>query len=97
MNSYNSGRGAEFLALVFLLFKGYRKIKSNYITGRGTSAGEVDLIMQKKHTLIFVEVKKRRTINDAAYAIGVEQQQRIRRAAEVYLSRHMEFKNYNID
>ncbi len=96
MNSYYSGLGAEILAQIFLLFKGYRKIASNYITGRGTNAGEVDLIVQKSHTLVFVEVKKRRTINDAAYAISSDQQQRIKRAAEVYISRHSEFKDYDI-
>ena len=86
MNNYHAGHFAETIALAYLRLKGYHKIATNYITGKGTGAGEVDLIVYKNKTIIFVEVKKRSSIADAAYAISAKQQVRIRRAAEGFLS-----------
>lgn len=96
MNNYKSGHLAEYLALCFLRLKGYRKIALNYFVGRGTGAGEVDIIVCKKKTLIFVEVKKRSCIAEASYAISQTQQKRIRRAAEVFLKNNPQYIGYDI-
>jgi len=96
MSNVSSGKAAEFAALNFLRLKGYSLVCQNYITGRGTGAGEIDIIVKKKNLLVFVEVKKRRDLSSAAYAILPKQQERIRRAAEVFLSYHPEYQNFDI-
>jgi len=50
-----------------------------------TPAGEIDLIVALPDTLVFVEVKARRTARIAAGALGAAQMQRIARAAEIWL------------
>ncbi len=80
-----TGRQAELLAKIVLFFKGYRIVASNYITGKGTHAGEIDVIAKRFNTLIFVEVKKRIRIEDAKYAIKTAQQSRICNGIKAYL------------
>ncbi len=95
--TYNqSGHVAEFMALQYLRLKGYALVACNYVTGRGTGAGEIDLIVKNQDTLAFIEVKKRKDINTAAYSILPKQQMRIRRAAEIFLAHHCEYQNFNI-
>lgn len=96
MNNYKLGHFAEFIALCFLCIKGYRKIRKNYFIGRGSGAGEVDLILCKGKTLVFVEVKKRVSLDEASYAISSTQQKRIRRAAEAFIKNNSKYKEYNI-
>ena len=96
MTSDNSGKLAEFMALQHLRLKGYVLVACNYITGRGSSAGEVDLIVKNQSTLAFIEVKNRKDILTAAYSILPKQQSRIRRAAEVFLAHHPEFSSFDI-
>lgn len=76
------------MALFYLLCKGYFPVAKNYVTGRGTHAGEVDLIVKKRRLLVFVEVKKRQDLEQAAYAITEKQKQRIIRGAEAFLKKH---------
>ncbi len=87
MNNCRAGHLAESVARFILLLKGYRLVARNYVTGRGTAAGEVDLIVCRGRTLVFVEVKKRQTLETAAYAVSPNQQRRIRRAAESFVAR----------
>ncbi|MCW3172769.1 YraN family protein [Shewanella subflava] len=49
--------------------------------------GEIDLIMQDQHTLVFIEVKYRQSqaFGGAINALGAKQIHRIRRCAEAYL------------
>lgn len=96
MNNYYSGHLAEYVALNYMRIKGWRKVATNYITGRGTGAGEIDLIVQKRRTLVFIEVKKRVSIENAAYAITPKQQERIRRAAESFLALHQQYADFDI-
>ncbi len=91
-----SGKLAEFMALQHLRLKGYALVACNYKTGRGTGAGEVDIIVKNQTSLVFIEVKKRKDISTAAYSILPKQQLRIRRAAEVFLAHHPEFSSFDI-
>ncbi len=91
-----SGKTAEFAALQYLRLKGYHLVEHNYVTGRGTGAGEVDIIVKNQHTLVFVEVKKRQSLEKAAYAITPKQMQRIKRGAEAFLARHAEYADFDI-
>jgi putative endonuclease len=51
------GRRGEKLTKRYLKKQGYRHIASNYATRQG----EIDLIMQDEDTIVFVEVKTRRS------------------------------------
>ena len=95
-NNYYTGHFVEKVALLLLLLKGYIPLHLNYVTGRGTGAGEVDLIIKKGHTLVFVEVKKRKDLTTSAEAITRKNQQRIGRAAEVFLRNNPHYQNYTI-
>ncbi len=57
MSDHNKlyGRDGEDLARKFLERKGYAWAASNY----STRWGEIDLIMEKRGTIVFVEVKRR--------------------------------------
>ena len=44
--------------------------------------GEIDIIAARRHTLIFVEVKARAKLDDAAEAVTERQKQRIAAAGE---------------
>ena len=81
MNSYGRGLWAEYLALGFLMLKGYRFRALRY----KTKVGEVDLVMARGRAVIFVEVKYRASSPDGAYAVTPRSQNRIRRAAQHYL------------
>ena len=90
------GKLAEFLARLWLHCHGYRILAANYRTGRGTHAGEIDIIALRRNTIIFVEVKKRSGLDKAAYAIRPAQQQRIIRGAEAFLQKHPAYQNCDV-
>ena len=96
MNNKQTGHFAELAARFILFLKGYRLIAGPYVTGRGTKAGEIDIIVCRGKELVFVEVKKRTNAETAAHAVSKTQQQRIRRAAEVFLGRHKLYGNHKI-
>ena len=91
-----SGKLAEDIAAFCLMCKGYKIVARNYVTGRGTRAGEIDIIAAKGKTLIFVEVKKRPTRTQARYAIDGKNQTRVVRASAVFLARRPQYQNYAI-
>ena len=86
--SYQVGLYSEFLARWFLRFHGYRILKSRYITGKNTNRAEIDIIAKRKNTVVFIEVKSRKTIPAAWEAITPTQAGRLRRAAETFLVNH---------
>jgi putative endonuclease len=96
MNSYKSGRIAEFYARMFLRLKGYKIISKNIKTKKETNIGEIDFIASKGKCLIFVEVKKRSSLENAAYAISTTQKKRIIRGAELYLKKNTRYKDFDI-
>ncbi len=84
-----AGDAGEDAALAFLQDQGLRLLVRNYRTpGRG--GGEIDLIMLAPDTtLVFVEVRRRRSISygGAAASVGWTKQRRIVFAAQHYLAR----------
>ena len=80
------GHAAEAKALWWLRLKGYRLVARRF----RSPAGEIDLIVRRGRTLVFVEVKAREGAAEAAEAIGARQQQRILRTAEAFLQRRPE-------
>jgi putative endonuclease len=79
-----AGRWAERLAAWRLLVAGYRVVARNY----RCPAGEIDLVVRRGRILVFVEVKTRGVLADAAEAIRLGQQRRIRNAAAAFLVRY---------
>ncbi len=83
------GDAAEDEALLFLQQQGLRLVCRNYRTpGRG--GGEIDLIVRDRDgTLVFVEVRRRKSIShgSAAASVGRTKQARIVLAARHYLLR----------
>jgi putative endonuclease len=78
------GHYAEWLAMVWLMGKGYWPLARRY-QGMG---GEVDLIMQRGQTLLFVEVKARTSRDAALLAIDAGKIRKFNRAVEYWLMRH---------
>jgi putative endonuclease len=80
------GRLAETEAECYLRRKGYRILHRNI----RLSAGELDLVVEQKNVLVFVEVKARRTSSHggAPYAVDARKQGRLIRLAAQYLARH---------
>jgi putative endonuclease len=77
------GRRSETWAALLLRLKGYR------ILGRRvrTHAGEIDLIARAPSGLVcFIEVKARDDAGSAIASVGMRQQSRIARAAELYVA-----------
>ena len=52
------------------------------------------IIARRRKLIIFAEVKKRRTIEKAAYAISARQKERIRRGAETFIARHPQYAGF---
>ena len=78
------GRRGEWLALVFLILKGWRICARNY----SAQGGEIDLIAWRGSVIAFVEVKARRDFASAETAIDGFKLNRIARAADHWLNRH---------
>lgn len=83
---------AEIVAALLLLAKGYRILARRH----RTPYGEVDLIVARRRRLAFVEVKRRGTTTDAEAALTPYQAGRIARAADYWLDRNPNFRDYEI-
>ncbi|MGG7519728.1 YraN family protein [Allorhizobium undicola] len=77
------GRMAEWLAVAFLLMRGYRILALRH----KTRFGEVDIIARKGDLVALVEVKARASEQLALDAVSHESQRRIRAAGDAWLSR----------
>lgn len=83
------GREAEQLAAEFLQRQGLRPVARNY----RCRSGEIDLIMQDREGLVFVEVRFRRhtRFGGAAASVDRNKQLKLLRAAQHYLLRQDAF------
>ncbi len=79
-----AGIRAERLAELMLRLKFYRILARRY----KTRAGEIDLIARRGSRVAFVEVKLRRTEDDAMEAITPRLRGRVRKAAELWMARN---------
>ncbi len=77
-----AGRWAEAAAALYLRLKGYRILARRYrMTG-----GEIDLIVRKFDSIVFVEVKMRPDLATALTAIDAAKCRRISRAGRHWLA-----------
>lgn len=79
------GQAAEDRALAYLQQHGLRLVTRNFLC----KGGEIDLIMQDRDTLVFVEVRQRssRQFGGAAASVTPAKQARMTRAAQFFLLR----------
>lgn len=78
-----SGRRAEWIAALLLMAKGYRILGMRL----NLPQGEVDLAAQRGRVLVIVEVKRRRTLEEALRAVTPLQLLRLRRAGRALAAR----------
>jgi putative endonuclease len=79
------GRTAEWFALLLLLGKGYRLRHRNW---RG-AGGEIDLVVERRREIVFVEVKARSSgdFGGAAAALDARKKKTLTRVSAAYLGR----------
>lgn len=87
-----SGHRAETLAALYLQLKGYRILTRRF----KTPVGELDLVAKRGGTVVFVEVKGRRTRDSAAESIHGQNQARVVRAAQWWLQRHGQYIEHEV-
>jgi len=92
VRAYRSGLVAETLAALMLRLKGYAIVAQRY----KTPVGEIDLVALKGRRLAFVEVKRRKTAEDAAWTVPARQRRRIVRAAQYRLAGHPDLAGHDI-
>lgn len=80
--AYRAGRHAETQAAACLTANGFAILAERH----KTPLGEIDLIAHRDGLVVFVEVKARARLDDAAYAVTPRQQKRIIAAAEAWLA-----------
>jgi putative endonuclease len=86
--AFNRGISAESLAAAWLIGKGYRILARRF----RCAAGEIDIVAGRRHTVIFVEVKARATLDGAAESVTERQRSRIATAAEIWLANNPKIK-----
>ncbi|MFT5722553.1 MAG: putative endonuclease [Motiliproteus sp.] len=76
----------------YLQQQGLQFLQRNF----SAACGEIDLIMQQQHTLVFIEVRYRRTAlyGSAAESVDLRKQQRICKTAARFLQQQSHYKNY---
>ncbi len=84
MDARNTGIFGEMMAVRFLRKHGYTIVTTNF----HSRFGEVDIIAQKKETLVFAEVKTRgeSALITPAQAVTALKQQKIKKTALSYLA-----------
>ncbi len=86
LTTKEKGNAGEQLAMAHLKRLGMEIVEMNYRYGHG----EIDIIARDGETLVFCEVKGRKTdeFGEPEYAVTPRKQQQIRRIAEAYLYEH---------
>lgn len=79
-----TGKKGEDLAVVHLQQLGYRILERNY----RCPLGEIDIVAKDKNTIVFVEVKSRRTeeFGDPELAVGKTKQRKMTLVSLYYLA-----------
>jgi putative endonuclease len=75
--AFRRGLSAETAALLLLVLKGYWPMARRYRGG----GGEIDLVVARGRTVVFVEVKRRKDGEEALAAVTPAKLERIARAA----------------
>jgi putative endonuclease len=84
------------LAGWWLRLKGFRIVARQVTVGRGSGAGEVDIVARRGRLVAFVEVKARPTRAEAALCLTERQRRRIEKGAAFFLSRRPELAGCDV-
>jgi putative endonuclease len=82
--AFRTGLSAESRAAAFLIAKGFRILARRF----RSPVGEIDIVARRRKLLVFVEVKARERLDDAAWSVTDRQRSRIVAAAEAWLALH---------
>lgn len=85
-SAFKLGLSAESRAAALLLAKGFRIAARRF----RCPAGEIDIVARRGPLLIFVEVKARAVLDDAAWSVTERQKRRIASAAAAWLAANPE-------
>ena len=91
-----TGKKGEDIAVVYLKSAGYRIVERNY----KCLFGEIDIVAKDGDTVVFVEVKSRKSeeFGDPQVAVGLEKQKKISKISLKYLEeKHLYHCNARFD
>lgn len=96
MNNIAIGKKGEEIAKEYLMNKGYKIIESNKHLSRYS---EIDIIVMDKDTLVFCEVKTRKSsiCGHPLEAITKVKYQKIKKGVYLYLQENPKYKKFRID
>ena len=96
MNNISTGRKGEELAKEYLIKKGYKIVETNK---RFSRFCEIDIIAQDKDTIVFCEVKTRKTTicGSPFEAITKSKYQNIKKGIFFYLQENSNCKKFRVD
>jgi len=80
--AFQLGISAESRAAALLIAKGFRILARRW----KSPLGEIDIVARRRQLLVFVEVKARSGLDEAAFAVTPRQRARIAAAAEAWLA-----------
>jgi putative endonuclease len=92
MAAFRLGVSAEGVAALFLGAKGYRTIARRW----KSPVDEIDLVVKRGRLIVFVEVKARKALDQAAESVLLRQRRRIVAAAGAWLAAHPEHAGYDM-
>jgi putative endonuclease len=87
VEAFQRGLSAESRAALLLIAKAYRILARRW----KTPFGEIDIVARRRGVLVFVEVKARASVEEAAEAERTKS--RVMAAAELWLARHPQYAN----
>ena len=90
--SENFGRLGETIATLYLRLKLYSIIKKRF----KSPVGEIDLIAKKGKSLIFIEVKARKSQTNLEQALEAVNKRRISRAGAYFISHNPKYCDYDL-
>jgi putative endonuclease len=86
LQAWRLGHRAEAYTTLILRCRGYRLLATRW----KSPFGEIDLIMRRGETICFIEVKARAQVDAGLESLRPQQCERIRRAAQLWLSQQRE-------
>lgn len=93
--AFNRGISAESQAAAWLVGQGFRILTRRF----RCAAGEIDIVAGKRLLIVFVEVKARPSLDEAAWSVTERQRARIAAAAEIWLAKNpqAQFRDLRFD
>jgi putative endonuclease len=92
VQAFQLGLTAESRAAMLLIAKAYRIVARRW----KTPVGEIDIVARRRKALVFVEVKARASVDEAAESVTPRGKQRVIAAAEFWLAHHPDDVNRDI-